>query len=174
MPQGLFKPMPVAEQGIDPDRYTIIPRVLVFITHGEEVLLLRGSANKRIWPNQYNGIGGHIERGEDVLRAARRELIEETGLSTSELWLCAIVTVDTGRSPGIAIFVFRGESQQVDVLNTYEGQPEWIPKNKVTDFPLVKDLYLLLPKVLSSKRGDSPFFALYSYNEQDELVVHFQ
>jgi 8-oxo-dGTP diphosphatase len=166
--------MPAAEQGVDATRYSVIPRVLVFITSGNDVLLLKGSANKRIWPNQYNGIGGHIEPGEDVLRAARRELLEEAGLSLADLWLCAVVTVDTGQNPGIAIFVLRGESARRDVLVSREGKPEWVPVETIHDIPLVKDLHILLPRVLSSGRGDAPFFAQYAYNIQDELVIEIR
>jgi len=166
--------MSAAEQGVDPTRYSVIPRVLIFITCGNDVLLLKGSTNKRIWPNLYNGIGGHIERGEDVLLAARRELREETGLSISDLWLCAVVTVDTGQNPGIAIFVLRGESALRDVQDSPEGKPEWVSMEAVHEIPLVKDLYTILPRVLSSKRGHVPFFARYAYNDQDELVIEIQ
>ena len=52
--------MPKSDQGIDVSlkhqRYTVIPRTLVFITRSDCVLLLRGSPQKRIWANQYNGI----------------------------------------------------------------------------------------------------------------------
>jgi 8-oxo-dGTP diphosphatase len=166
--------MPAAEQGVDTTRYSVIPRVLVFITGGNDVLLLKGSANKRIWPNQYNGIGGHIERGEDVLHAARRELLEEAGMSPTNLWLCGVVTVDTGQNPGIAIFVFRGDSANKDVLDSHEGRPEWIPVDRIHDIPLVKDLHVLLPRVLSSLKGDAPFFAQYAYNVQDELEIEIR
>jgi 8-oxo-dGTP diphosphatase len=59
--------MPSSEQGLSFDRYVCIPRTLIFITRGDKVLLLKGAANKRIWANKYNGVGGHVERGEDVL-----------------------------------------------------------------------------------------------------------
>jgi 8-oxo-dGTP diphosphatase len=68
--------MPKSEQGVNQGRFSVIPRTLIFITHGDKILLIKGSPFKRLWANQYNGIGGHIEKGEDVLSAARRELRE--------------------------------------------------------------------------------------------------
>ena len=69
-----LRPMSKNDQGIDVSlkrqRYTVIPRTLVFITRDERVLLLRGAPTKRIWANKYNGIGGHIERDEDIYSAA--------------------------------------------------------------------------------------------------------
>ena len=59
--------MPKSDQGVRNDRYKIIPRTLIFVTRGEQVLLLKGAVHKRLWANQYNGIGGHVEQGEDAL-----------------------------------------------------------------------------------------------------------
>ncbi len=83
--------MPASDQGVHNDRYQVIPRSLIFVRRGEQVLLLKGAAHKRLWANLYNGIGGHIERGEDALSAARRELAEESGLQVSQsglMWHC--------------------------------------------------------------------------------------
>ena len=104
--------MPASEQGVTRDRYTLIPRTLIFLTRGDHVLLLKGGPEKRLWANRYNGIGGHIERGEDILTAARRELVEEAGLSVPGLRLCGVVTIDAGQEVGIGIFVLRGECSE--------------------------------------------------------------
>ena len=101
--------MPVSDQGLTNDRYTLVPRTLIFMTREDQILLIRGAPHKRLWANQYNGIGGHVERGEDLLSAANRELLEETGLTSVDLWLCGMISIDTGKNPGIGIFIFRGE-----------------------------------------------------------------
>ena len=65
--------MPASDQGIGEQRYMLIPRTLIFVTHEDQLLLLKGASDKRLWAERYNGIGGHVEQGEDVLSAARRE-----------------------------------------------------------------------------------------------------
>jgi 8-oxo-dGTP diphosphatase len=161
--------MPAADQGVFKDRYTLIPRVLIFLTRGEDILLLKGAPDKRIWPNQYNGIGGHVERGEGVLAAARRELLEETGLQAERLWLCAAITIDTGEDTGIGMYVFRGEATG-EPKQTEEGLAEWVPIAEIGSLPLVEDLPALIPKALALKRGDAPLSLHYRY-EGDKLEI---
>jgi 8-oxo-dGTP diphosphatase len=165
--------MPSYDQGVIHDRYTLIPRTLIFLTRGERVLLLMGAPNKRLWANRFNGVGGHIERGEDVLTSARRELAEETGLDVPDLWLCGVITVDTGQDTGIGIYVLRGECNTGEVRPSSEGRLEWVSFAELLEKPLVEDLYQVLPRVLQMQPGDSPFSAHYHYDENGEMVIRF-
>lgn len=163
--------MPSSDQGIDEKRYRVIPRTLIFITCDDRVLLIKGNPDKRIWANRYNGIGGHIENGENVLSAARRELVEETGLQGVPLRLAGTVMVDIGGLLGICIFVFQGTSATQNVRPSEEGSLEWVEVSKINTLPLVEDLPILIPKVFA---GDGEiFFANSHYDEEDKLVLDF-
>lgn len=165
--------MPVTDQGLNQERYMLIPRTLIFLTRGEKILLIKGAPTKRLWSNLYNGIGGHIEPGEDVQSAALRELAEETHLIPDNLWLCATVTIDTGQNPGIVLFVMRGECSQGEPVSSNEGNLEWVPQSKIPHLPLVEDLPLLLARVLSMRSGQPALAAHYHYDASGKMIVSF-
>jgi len=58
--------MPVSDQGINIDRYMLIPRAMIFVRRGDSYLLLKGALTKRLWAGKYNGLGGHVEPGGDM------------------------------------------------------------------------------------------------------------
>lgn len=164
--------MPVSDQGINLDRYMLIPRTAIFVRREDSYLLLKGAPTKRLWAGKYNGLGGHVERGEDVLTAAKRELLEETGLE-ADLWLCGTVIVDSGQNPGICLFVFSGEPAEGEPKPSEEGVAEWVAFERLGELPVVEDLPVLLSRIHKMKRGDVPFAARSFYDDADNLVVKF-
>jgi 8-oxo-dGTP diphosphatase len=169
--------MPASEQGVSKsqDRYHLVPRVLCFVTtaSGDEVLLLKGAPDKRIWPGKYNGLGGHVERGESVHAAARREIREEAGVEVEDLRLRGVITIETGEPAGIGLFVFTATALGRAIRPSTEGTLEWVPSHRIAELDAVEDLPVLLPHVLSMKDGDPPFSARYTYDTNDKLVIEF-
>jgi 8-oxo-dGTP diphosphatase len=187
--------MQAREQGAQGNvRHQTVPRTLLLITHrslateekneenaGEaqewdarRVLLIKGAPTKRLWANRYNGVGGHVEAHESVLAAAQRELTEETGLTEVALTLRGIIHIDTGGDdparPGVMLFVFVGESESQAITPSAEGTPEWIPLTQLDDYPLLDDLYAVIPLALN---GEGLFYGHYTPRPDGSMSYQF-
>ena len=155
-------------------RYAVIPRVLIFPEYDGKVLLLKGAPTKALWPNLYNGIGGHAEAGETIKQAAMRELEEETGIKTENLPLCGMVNINLpGDAADIMLFVYTCTVDSPSVRPGPEGNLEWYPWDSLPTDSLLPDLPTLLPRVRQAADSGEPFYALYTYNSQGSLEIAF-
>ncbi len=168
--------MGAKQQGADAtnNRWLTIPRTLSFVLNGDDILMMKRAPHKRVFPNQYNGLGGHIERDEDPLTGAIREIKEESGLDVHDVRLRTIHNIDAGEETGIILFVYTAISDSHEfTTDTSEGTLEWIPKRKILEVDLVEDLPYLIPRVLEMKDNDAPVYAHVSYNADDEIILKF-
>ncbi len=169
--------MGAMEQGADAiqGRWLTLPRTLSFVLNGDHVLLLRRAAHKRVFPNQYNGLGGHIERDEDPACGALREIREESGLTVHSLRLRSIHNIDTGAPTGILLFVYTAISDTRAIhVDCPEGRLEWIHREKLMELDLVEDLPALLPRILAMCDSQPPLNAHVSYDADDKIVLRFR
>jgi 8-oxo-dGTP diphosphatase len=147
---------------------------LCFITHGDDVLLLRGGPHKKMWAGRYNGVGGHVEVGEDIHAAALREMQEETGLAVHDLHFRGVVHADAGDPTlGVLFFVFTAVADDRQIAPSAEGNLEWASASALPVREMAEDLPVLLHKVLAMGPADPPFFAAYSYDAADRLKIAF-
>lgn len=168
--------MGAEQQGADAtkNRWLTIPRTLSFVMHGDDVLMMKRAPYKRVFPNQYNGLGGHIERDEDPLSGAIREIKEESGLDVHTVRLRTIHNIDAGKETGILLFVYTAISDSRDVTQeNSEGRLEWIPTYKILEIDLVEDLPYLLPIVLDMDDSQAPIHVHVSYDSEDAIQLRF-
>jgi 8-oxo-dGTP diphosphatase len=155
-------------------RWLTIPRTLCFVFNGDDVLLMKRAAHKRVFPNRYNGVGGHIEHDEDPLTSAKREIHEETGLDVFHLRLCAVYNIDSGAESGILLFVFTGYSESREITENDEGTLHWIPRSDILSYDLVEDIPTILQRIFNMPPDNaSPFFVHVSYDADDQIVMRF-
>lgn len=169
--------MGAEQQGADATkgRWLTMPRTLSFVMNGDAVLLLKRAAHKRVFPNQYNGLGGHVERDEDLYSSALREIEEESGLRTHSLKLRSIHNIDAGRVTGILLFVFTAISETRALRRDCpEGRLEWIPKDRVFELDLVEDLPDLLARIFAMDDEQPPAYAHVRYDESDRIILRFR
>lgn len=167
--------MGASEQGarFTDGRWLVIPRCLCFVRHGGDILLMKRAAHKRVFPNRYNGLGGHLERDESPLAGARREIWEETGLAVRDLRLRGLVNIDAGGSSGILLYVCTAEALSRDFVNSEEGTLEWVGLNAAYALDLVEDLPLFLPRLYGAEASNQPFSARVYYDAEDQMVMVF-
>lgn len=144
------------------DRFVAWPRTLCFVIDGDDVLLLKGAPSKRLYANTFNGVGGHVERDEDVLTSLQREVFEETGLAIKAPRLRAVIVADEGEGPGVVIFVYTAGCSTRSVRPSAEGELVWVPRSRVFEYDLVPDLRELLPRLFTADRG-----ILYGHYSRD-------
>ena len=150
-----------------PSCHVVVPRTLCFVLCNGDVLVIKRSLHKRIFPGKINGVGGHVEQGEDVAASAAREILEETGLAVTNLWLAGVLHIDgrlgqaeplpDGRMPGVMHFVFTADSPSCNVQASGEGELLWVPLADVDGLDWVDGDPGLLRHALEARATNRPF-----------------
>ena len=99
---------------------------------------------------KYNGLGGKMEPGEDIVACMQRELLEEAGITATELALRGTINW-TGFGPNGEDwlgFVFLITAFEGDLLEeNEEGTLDWHPVESILDLPMWEGDRHFLPLV---------------------------
>ena len=82
---------------------------------------------------KWNGLGGKFEQGESPEECAIREVKEESGLTMVEPRMHGFITFP--KFDGVDdwyVFIFTSERYEGELIDSTEGNLEWIPNEKVT------------------------------------------
>lgn len=137
----------------------------VFSPCGEKVLLVHRTARPGdMHLGKYNGLGGKLERGEDVAAGMRRELREEAGIEATTLQLAGTVSWPGFGRDGedwfgfiFRVLTFQGTPKPIGP----EGPLEWVEMGLVFDLPLWEGDRYFLPFVFD--RSAPPFHGVMPY-----------
>jgi len=154
------------------ERYLLIPRTLVFVKYKGKYIFIEKDFNNSFIDGSINGVGGHIEMGEDPFSSARREVFEETGLSLTKLELIALLFSNTTKNPGIIVFIFRAESKGGKIKESEEGRIIACEKNEIiNEQKLMKDVPYLLDLCEKHKQNSRPLILMYHSDNNGELRI---
>ncbi len=149
--------------------YTPIVATLGYVLSPDRSRVLMVHRNARPDDHQigkYNGLGGKIERDEDVAACMRREIREEAGIECTSMQLRGTISW-----PGFGkngedwlgfVFVIDGWSG-VPLEANAEGSLEWVELGRLSDLPLWEGDRNFLPLVFD---GDPrPFHGVMPYRD---------
>jgi len=148
---------------------------IVSPAHDRVLLMHRNKCPDDVHHGKYLSLGGHVEPGEDVLTCARREVLEESGLTVTDLALRGTV-IWTGfgvERRDYLCFVFRTDTFTGTAHDgNEEGTLEWVPLDDLASRPMWDSDHLWLPMVFDD--GVRPFFGVMPYDGYEMLSWTYQ
>ena len=105
---------------------------LCFIKRADEILLL--NRNKHPWIGRWTGVGGRLEKGESPVECILREVLEETGITLSEVCDCGVVTWKVDGSPLGGMHIYLADVADDFIYNTPRSMEEGIVDWKKIDW----------------------------------------
>jgi ADP-ribose pyrophosphatase YjhB (NUDIX family) len=130
-----------------------------YVVRGNKLLMFRRSPNAKMFPNYWTVPGGHVDREEDALSGAIREIYEETGIKVSidDIKLKAVtLNHHIDRNEVWVSFVFLAylkEDQEVKRIDE-EGNSGWLKLKSLSSMENVfPPLKIYFDHVLNDKPG---------------------
>jgi 8-oxo-dGTP diphosphatase len=149
--------------------YTPIVATLGYILSpdGRRVLLVhRNKRSNDAHYGKYNGLGGKLEPGEDIVSCLRREVREESGLECEQLQLRGTISWPGFGKQGEDWFGF------IFLVERFQGEPwrdnadgvlEWVEIERIMELPLWEGDRHFLPLVFD--RNAQPFHGVMPYRD---------
>ena len=136
--------------------YTPILATLGYVMSpdGRQALLIhRNSRADDLHLGKYNGLGGKLEPGEDVVAGLKREIREEAGLECEQILLRGTINWPGFGKQGEDWFgfIFRIDRfHGTPLAENPEGTLSWVPVDKILELPLWAGDHYFLPLVFSN------------------------
>jgi 8-oxo-dGTP diphosphatase len=126
---------------------------------GCTLMLHRIKKPNDIHEGKWNGLGGKFEAGETPEECVRREVQEEAGLIIQNPHLHGLLMFPNFKGNDWYVFVFTATEFSGELIESPEGNLEWISDEKLLDLNLWESDHIFLPWLAS---GDF-FSAKFEY-----------
>ncbi len=113
-----------------------------------EKQLLLGYKKRGLGKGLWNGFGGKVNKDEDVLSAARRELKEEACIEADKMELCGKLFFSFDGGEVTESFIFRTQSYIGEICESEEMKPKWFFYREIPYEKMWDDDVLWLPLIL--------------------------
>ncbi|XP_031422324.1 7,8-dihydro-8-oxoguanine triphosphatase isoform X1 [Clupea harengus] len=140
---------------------------LVLVVQPGRVLL--GMKKRGFGAGKWNGFGGKVEHGETIEQAARRELLEESGLTVDTLDKLGNIKFEfIGETELLDVHIFRADSFHGEPTESDEMRPQWFDCDKIPFSQMWADDILWFPMMFQKKK----FLGYFKFQGHDLIVEH--
>ncbi|XP_071616984.1 oxidized purine nucleoside triphosphate hydrolase [Heliangelus exortis] len=140
---------------------------LVLVVQPPRVLL--GMKKRGFGVGLWNGFGGKVQPGESIEEAARRELLEESGLTVDTLQKLGQITFEFVGNPELMeVHIFRADDFHGEPTESEEMRPQWFQLDEVPFNSMWADDIYWFPLVLQKKL----FRGYFKFQGQDTILEH--
>lgn len=130
------------------------------------LMLLRNKKQKDLNKGKWIGIGGHVESGETIFDAAKREVLEETGLSIENpKYRAKLLFINNDYSE--IMHLFTAEEFAGELIDCDEGTLSWVPIENLDSLNLWEGDKEFLRLIKDDKE---PYFEMNLYYSDDKFV----
>ncbi|CAL1535642.1 unnamed protein product [Lymnaea stagnalis] len=141
---------------------------LVFVREPGKILL--GMKKRGFGCGRWNGFGGKVEKGETILQGAKRELLEECGVSAKHLESVGLINFEFENEPEILeVHVFQASKYTGEPIETEEMRPQWYKESEIPFHLMWPDDELWFPYLLSGKQ----FEAFFLFRGMDVVLEYW-
>ena len=145
-------------------RKSIIPKIFtltfpVKTTSVDSVMVLLGMKKRGFGMGMYNGFGGKVEPGEDILKAAIREMKEECGLEgkLESMKFMGVLSFLSSVDTDATVYIFVCDDFEGESKNTDEMSIGWFCEDDIPYDMMWPDDIHWLPYVLDGKEVTGVF-----------------
>ena len=130
--------------------------------------LLLGMKKRGFGAGRWNGFGGKLNLGEDIIDAAKREVEEEAGIKIiGNMERCGIIDFSwVGKPEILEVHVFRANEFSGEPTESEEMRPQWFHVNEIPFTEMWADDPHWLPLFLSGKT----FRGNFVFDENDKVL----
>ncbi|KKR31388.1 MAG: NUDIX hydrolase [Candidatus Gottesmanbacteria bacterium GW2011_GWA2_41_12] len=146
------------------DKRNIVVTFECFVKKDDKYIMLHRKADKRIMPDVWMAPGGHREFNEGLFEAARREIMEETGLTIKNIKIKATGNAylkDLNEEFFFHLLIADYDSGEL-IQNIKDGELVWLTKEEIIKLDKVlAELKSVIPLILNDNDRVISYKATY-------------
>ncbi len=131
--------------------------------------ILLGMKKRGFGAGRWNGFGGKVNKGENIVEAAKRELLEEAGIVIDKAEYVGILDFSWKDKPELLeVNIFKADNFNGEPVESEEMRPQWFHIDEIPFSEMWQDDKYWFPLFLKNKK----FKGRFLFDESDNVLEY--